>query len=347
MPGAKMLHAVAFLLRSTLKSRVAAVLIGVMVVLMMLSVGTRIAVVVGSGEDSFQPIRALVEQAETLRMVSNGIEFMKTAGSSDFKDQATILFDEKLAFGSEVPIETPEGLVVVMIPFIALLIGASLSPHRDSPVLTVLSAPIRRSTFYLSHVLALSVVLVLLCFAAWLGGMVLLLLTIPSPWQLVRLLTLMLTYSALYALVFGGVGLSLGILFRKRITALMAGVLILMILVGVMPSLRESIGRAYVANHREAYLEYSQGGAIPAESKIHWVAWRAVQHTPANAIRIILWITESYSPIPRAGCMQCGGIQEPGRGYSIRGEAIALAIAALISVSIGGVAFLRKEVGLP
>jgi len=344
--GNRLLHVVVFLLKSTLKSRVGVVLVGVLAVLMMLSVGTRIAVVLGGGEDAFQPVRALVERADAPRLLSGSIEFMKTPSPSDFKDLAVILFDEKLAFGFEVPIETPEGFVVVVIPFIALLIGASLSPRRDSPVLTLLSAPIHRSTFYLGHVLALSVVLVLLCLVAWAGGAVLLLLTIPSPWELIRLLTLMLAYSALYALVFAGVGLSFGILFRKRVTALMAGMLIIMVLVGVMPSLRDLLGRAYVANHREAYVEYSQGGAIPAESRAHWVAWRAVQHTPANALRIMLWITESYSSVPREGCMHCGGMYEPGRVYRATGEAIALAIAALASIAIGGAAFLRKEPGL-
>ena len=340
--GSKMLHVAVFLLRSTLKSRVAVVLIGVMTVLVMLSVGTRVAVVQG-GEDSFRPIRALIERADVSRMLALGTEFLKIPGPSGFADQATVLFDEEVSFGHDVPLEVLSGLIVIAVPFVALLVGASMSPRRGSPVLTLLSAPVRRVSLYLAHVMALGAVLAILCTAAWIGGASLLALTVAAPGVLIRLLSLMLVYTLLYAMVFGCLGLSLGILFRRRVTGLMAGLLLIMVLVGVMPSLKELSGRAYVANHREAYMEFTRGGDVPTD--LAWYVDRGIQHTPASAIRIIFWITEAFSPIPRPGCVTCGGLQDPGRAYRVKTEVVSLAVAALLFSMIGGVAFLGKEMG--
>ncbi|MBU1049380.1 ABC transporter permease subunit [Candidatus Bipolaricaulota bacterium] len=342
MQGHRLLTVILSLLKTTLQRRTTAVLYGVMVVLTMVTMGTRIAVVQGD-VNSFQPVYALIEHMTPRGMLAHGYRFSALPPPSSFRDPASVLFSESASFESDVPIETPEGLLVVALPFIALLIGASLSPRRDGPVLTLLSAPIRRVTFYLAHAVALIIVLALVCAAAWIGGCTLLLLTMPNPWQLIQLLTLLLSYSLLYAIVFGGIGLSFGVLFTKRVTSLMAGLLLIMVLVGVMPSLREMSGRTYASNHREEFIEYIEGGAVPTD--LAWSIDRAIQHTPANAIRTIFWITESYSPDSRPGCMYCGSLQKPGRGYRVAGGVIALTIAAMISLAIGGFAFLCREEG--
>jgi ABC-type transport system involved in multi-copper enzyme maturation permease subunit len=340
MPGSRVCQTVIFLMKSLLKTGTAAALIGTMVLLTLLSISTRLAVVQG-GENSFHPVRMLIEDPTIGRIQQMGPSVLSTAGASEFRDEAAILFDETIAFSPRVSVVTLDGLLLIALPFVALLIGASLSPQRESPLHTLLSAPMSRFSLYFAHVMSAVGVLLVMLATSWLGGSLLLLVAVPEPWGLIRLLTLLIGFASLYAIIFASLGLTLGILFSKRATGLMAGLVVIMILVGLMPSLGETTTRSYADTHREAYREYVFGGAVPTD--IAWFTLRAIQHTPANALKTILWITEAFSPIPRAGCMLCGGMQQPARGNSIRASMSALLIAALGSVAIGGIAFARKD----
>ena len=325
-----------------MRTRIAILLMGAFALMMLLSVGTRLLVVQG-GVDSFQPVRMLIERATPQRVLPFGFGFLVLPGASEFRDPAAVLFDESPNFSVNNSIDTLDGLLVVIVPFVALLIGSSLAPRRNGEALTLLSSPISRLTFYLGHVITLCCILFVLFIAAWLGGGLLLLLAAPNPWDLIRLLTLMLACSALYAAIFGGLGLSLGILFSRPATGLITGLLIIMILVGVMPSLREAWERSYAKNHSNDYATYITGGEIPTDWA--WKARVAIRHTPANALRTTLWLIEAYSPVSRQGCLLCGGVMEPGREYSIAREVLALVVAALLSIFGGGVAFRLKELG--
>ena len=321
------------------RGKVAVSLIVGMALLMAAAVGTRMGVV-QAGDEAYQPVRALSEKADASRLFSKPLAFLaQSTKRSEFLDPATILFDEAVAYQYATDVIAPEGLLVVVLPFAALLVGASLCPRCGGAVMTVLSAPVRRSSLYLAHVIALSAVVAALCLAAWLGGAFVLILAVPQPWDLLRLLALMLAYASLYALVFAGVGLSLGILLRSGAAALTGGLVLIVVFVGVMPALLELTARSYVARHSDAYTDYGRGGEEPSD--VFWLALRAVQHTPANAVRMILWVTETFSPVRREGCMLCG--TKPLRQYTIAGEACALALAAVVSLGAGGVAFARQE----
>jgi len=313
------------------------VLVVAFALLVGVSVGTRLVrIQYGSG-----PATMLIERATPKRVLPVGHLFLTARVLSAFRDPAKVLFQEGSAFNPLTPVDSLDGVLGMIVPFVALLIGSSMSPSRKSGALTCLSAPIRKWAYYVAHASALCGILLLLGVAGWLVGVATLIVGVPQPWDLLRLFTLMMGMSVIYAAVFGMAGLALSTLFSRPAAGLLVGLLVVVLLVGGMPALRESLDRTYAARHPEEYSAFQQGESIPRDPM--WLLSVVVRHTPANAFRVSMWLIDAFSPVARPGCQFCGGLRTPPREYSIAREILSLGLASIAFLLVGCGAFLWKD----
>ena len=335
------LHTTLFLLRSALRNRAAMILVVAFVGLCTLAVGMR---VISTGRPhAFQRVHALIEKITLERAAYWGGSFLSITPVPRGAKYPTLLFPSEVGFDDLSTISL-NGVLLYVLPFVALLIGVGMAPEAGGGQRTLLSAPVRRGALYVAHGLALLLFIGLLLAAAW-GACSLVLHTgMPYVGQSGSQMTRMFLYAALYAGALAMLGLALGTLFRRRTPALIAGLLAVILLTQVMPPLRDWAVNVYHYAHQETLREALSRGREPTDPA--WMGVKAIQHTPTCALNVIFYyIYRPTAGVPNPDCRSCGALLSSAR--TIRGEAIALAAAMSIAFLLGGGLFVRREVSAP
>ena len=331
MRGSVLWHATAFVFRSTLRNRAALALTLVAVALASASVGTRIGRFLDvAGMAQPKDIKVLVEEPTPERVTTWAYQFQ-------WRHPTLGVFVPSLFFGavadrSDFSAPALDGVLLFAFALAALFIGVGLSPSGQGPSLTLLSAPVRKTTLYLAHTLALLGYVVCLCAAAWGACALVLVAAFGAPQAALGQLSRVFLFALPYVAALACMGLCLGVLFRGKAAALVAGTVLVVFLTTVCPNLFHLMIESYVVTHREEIIRASQSGSEPRD--LAWAAVKLVRHTPANALSNIL---QSIAP---ATCLNC-------RGSSARetpSECLALGAAALVPLLLGGVVFARREV---
>ena len=332
MSGSVLWHATSFIFRSTLRNRAALALTLVAVALAAASVGTRIGRfldVVGTAQP--KDIKVLVEEPTPERVTTWAYQFQMGHPLPTHVVEPSLLF-AAVADRSDFSAPALDGVLLFAFALAALFVGVGLSPGGQGPSLTLLSAPVRKTTLYLAHALALLGYVVFLCAAAWGACALVLVAAFGAPQAALGQLSRVFLFALPYVAALSCMGLCLGVLFRGRAAALVAGTVLVVFLTTVCPNLFHLMIESYTVTHREEIIRASQSGSEPRD--LAYVAVKLVRHTPANALSSIL---HSIAP---ATCSNC-------RGSSARetpSECLALGAAALVPLLLGGVVFARREV---
>jgi hypothetical protein len=279
MSGSVLWHATAFIFRSTLRNRAALALTLVAVALAAASVGTRIGRfldVVGKAQP--KDIKVLVEEPTPERVTTWALQFLSTHPDQLGVVEPSLLF-AAVADRSDFSAPALDGVLLFAFALAALFIGVGLSPGGQGPSLTLLSAPVRKTTLYLAHALALLGYVVCLCAAAWGACALVLIAAFGAPQAALGQLSRVFLFALPYVAGFAGVGLCLGVLFGGKAAALVAGTVLVVFLTTVCPNLFHLMIESYVATHRESLNQASQSGIEPRD--LAWTAIKLVRHTPS------------------------------------------------------------------
>jgi hypothetical protein len=331
----------AFLLRSTLWNRAAVVLTCAIVGLMVLAVGLRLSIH-ARGAGAFDRIHALTEDPSLERVSLWGGAFLSLTPVPRGGVPAQVLFSNE---GTRHDLSTSSlaGVMLCALPFAALLVGVGMSPPRGGANLTLLSAPVRRTTFYLAHMAALLCYVAVVMAIGW--GLCSLLIASagPSDQPVQQQLNGAFAYSSLYAAVYGSVGLWFGVWFRKRSVAMLAGMALIVILIGVLPNLGELLTGSYFDVHPELAQLTRDTGNWP-DNPI-FLSILAVRHAPGNALQRIL--REIADPTPTTLDRTCLCRVAWSSAGIIAEETIALGAALLVAFLVGMLVFVRREPSEP
>lgn len=341
MRGCVLPQVTAFLLRSALRNQAAVVLTCAIVGLMVLAVGMRLTVHMhGAGE--FDRIHALSEEPSLERVSAWGSMFLSLTPIPRGEVPGSILFSNE-ATRHDVSMSSLAGVMMFALPFAALLVGAGMSPSRGGVSLTLFSAPVRRTTLYLGHVAALLCYVAVLMAIGW--GLCGLLLTAAgaNDQSTQQQLNGVFTYSSLYAGVYAAVGLWFGVWFRKRSTAMLAGMILIIVLVGVLPNLGELLTESYFSAHPDLIQPTRDTGNWPGAPA--FLSILAVRHAPGNALQRIL--REIANPTPTSLDRTCLCRVAWSSGRIIAEETIALGVALLVALLAGTGVSARRELSEP
>ncbi len=336
--GWVVLHATAFFLRSTLRNHAALVLTGVIIGLMLLAVGTRLPIT-RQGAGAFSRIHALIEDPSLQQVSAEGTEFLTVTPIPRGAVAGSVLFSNE---GTRNDIATSDlsGVMLFALPLAALLIGVGMSPHRGGVAFTISSAPIRRVTLYVAHTLALLGYLIAVLAIGWGLCALLLLATRPGEPSVQRQLFSTFAYSGIFASIFGFLGLWFGVWFKHRSAAILAGVSIVIILVGVLPNLGEFLTESYFDAHPALVQPTRDTGIWPDDPLFRVIL--AVRHTPGNAMQRVL--REVANPTPTTMDRTCNCRLAWSSAKIIGEETIAMGAAMVVAFLLGAVTFARQEV---
>jgi len=235
---------------------------------------------------------------------------------------------------------TLDDVYLLLLPFLALLLGANVWPHRAAMFLTLLTLPMSRSVHFLIRVFALgtsTVGAMALVFGVNLGTT--LLLQHPTVDE-IRLIAEFHLIALLYALVFGFVSVSLAGSLPRTSTALGVGLVLLAVLAGVGITGLRYAQASYVQSHRTA-LEKAEdlGSQLERDLAVRAITYLAM--TPSIAYN------EAVSVLPEihrsaGGCQGCATVSMYRRHASRSYQGLLL--SSLAAIMLGWFGFLRRKV---
>lgn len=300
---------------------------------MAVSIGMRLSVH-DQGAGLFTRVQALVEEPSLERVSSWGSMFL-IVGAPAVRGgfyPSTLFSNESTR--NDLSTSSLAGVLIFALPLAALLIGTGMAPTRGSADSTALSAPIRKTTFYLAHSLALLLYVVSIMVMGYMICAIVLALgksnSSPDLQQLIRAFV----YSGPYVLFFAFIGLWFGVGFKNKARAMTVGIALFVFLIGVLPNLGEFLTESYFDVHPDLVRQTLDTGIWPEDPVFSLIL--VVRHAPGNAMMRILW--ETASPTPETLDRTCSCRIAWSYGKIIAEETIAL-VAALVAAWLAGLAF--------
>jgi ABC-type transport system involved in multi-copper enzyme maturation permease subunit len=233
---------------------------------------------------------------------------------------------------------TLDGIVFLLFPLVALLIGATFLPERRSEAM-LFSLPVRRSLLFLMLAGALTLFIagvMSVAFSVSLGlGAVL---GAPDP-TLVGTAARFWLASTLYVLFFALLGLALSIALRTRESALVAGVIAVVLLAGVGPSAYDLLVVRYGHFIMSQVKSTSELATFRPRPTVLGTTVSLLGVAPTCALAAAYQEVASLrSPL---GCRTCG--DTTGTRRALTRNYRVLGVAILLPLIVGMALFSRKE----
>ncbi len=255
-------------------------------------------------------------------------------------DASAFFHSGELVAGSSLGLNGLDEIYRVLLPLLMLLIGANVLPQTRVLYGTLFTLPVRRSTLFLLHAAALATICALLLGLAFALSAAAAVLTKGYDPEILSLLFNIHVLLLLYGGVFAFLGLALAAISRQRGVALLLGVTVVVVIITILPNLRNTMYFTYISEHETEFQLATLQGRLP-DDPLYQVT-RAMTLSPGTAYTRSMSMMAYDVKFPESAfCPDCNP-WETRWGYLNRAR-IALAAMSFGLMALGAVAFSRRE----
>lgn len=228
----------------------------------------------------------------------------------------------------------------ILVALLMLLVGANVLPQHEAVYASLFTVPMSKTAQYLLHALALGALCVGLFGLAFLANAATVCAIHGVDHTSLQLLLQFHVFVALYGSLFAFLGLLVSALFRSRRAALLAGMLVVLVIVSVVPHVQNALYFSYRYNHATELRRARLTGIYPGDAMFRLVQVLSLSPSVAYTRSTFHMIYAArYGDSGR--CASCWG--ETRLEFVDRAR-IALGAMSMMLIVLGGIAFSRKDV---